>query len=83
MQEAKVIGNGELSSLPGRYHESYHSELSKGKSRFRLTRGEFTHYIENVRVSNPAFGPLVGEERSAEKSLETKRSIIKKSHFHL
>ena len=82
-QEGKVIGTGELIARPDRYHDSYQAEIRKKPSRFRLTKGEFTNYIEKVRATNSVFGPLVGEERSKEKSLETQRSIIKKSHLHL
>lgn len=47
--------------MPDRYHDSYHTELQKNRSRFRLTKGEFTNYIEKVRANNEVFGPLVGE----------------------
>ena len=54
------MGTGELTSRPDRYHDSYHTEIKKNHSRFRLTKGEFTNYIEKVRVKNEVFGPLVG-----------------------
>jgi len=39
--------------------------------------------LERNNGTNEVFGPLIGEERSAEKSLETKRSVLMQSHLHL
>ena len=53
------------------------------RSRFRLTKGEFSNYLERNHGNTDCFGPLHGEERSAEKSLETKRSIMRESTLQL
>jgi hypothetical protein len=68
-QEGKVVGSGEMTARPDRYHEAYRIELSKNQSRFRLTKGEFTNYLERNHSNNECFGPLIGQERSEEKSL--------------
>ena len=59
-----MIGSGDLSPRPNRYHLNYNEEMRKNHSRFRLTKGEFTNYIERNHLNNEGFGPLYGEERS-------------------
>jgi hypothetical protein len=69
IKEGKVIGSGDLTARPDRYHEVYKQELQKNTARFRHTKGEFADYLERNNGTNEVFGPLIGEERSAEKSL--------------
>lgn len=83
MQEGKIVGTGDLCPKPDRYHLNYNEEIARNSSRFRLTKGEFTNYIERNHLNNEGFGPLYGEERSAEKSLETKQSILRKNMLML
>lgn len=45
IKEGKIIGTGDLSPTPDRYHQNYNEEIRKNSSRFRLTKGEFTNYI--------------------------------------
>jgi len=73
------VGSGDLSPKPDRYHRNYNEEYRRNSSRFRLTKGEFTNYIERNHLNNEGFGPLYGEERSLEKSLETKKELMRKS----
>jgi hypothetical protein len=62
-----------------KYLESYYHDLSKNSSRFRLTKGEFTDYLEKNYKTNKFFGPLIGQERSKDKSEETKKAIRENS----
>jgi hypothetical protein len=65
IKEGKIIGSGDLATKPDRYHQNYNEEITRDMSRFRLTKGEFTNYIERNHLNNEGFGPLYGEERSA------------------
>ena len=77
------MGSGALTFRPDRYHENYQLELGRNTSRFRLTKGEFTTYLERNHHNSGCFGPLQGEERSQDKSLETKRSVLRESALML
>ena len=78
-----MIGSTHYAPKSDRYHQTYNQELQNNSSRFRLTKGEFTNYLQRNQKNSNCFGPLHGEERSPEKSLETKRSIMRESALQL
>jgi hypothetical protein len=78
-QEHPILGGHRpphlsLSEPNSRYLQSFHRELADNPQRFRLTRGEFTDYVEKNNHYK-SIGPLQGIERSIERIEERKKSV--------
>ena len=61
-------------SPSSRYRQTYHQELHDSPNRFRITRGEFTNFIEKNNHYK-SIGPLHGEERTMDRIETTKKSV--------
>jgi hypothetical protein len=81
IEEHKILKDEKednYNEMKSRYLDSFHQELDDNPNRFRITRGEFTNFIEKNNHYK-SIGPLQGIERTMNRIEDRRQSVWVKS----